>query len=89
MEKLSFQCKKLLTSLDIDSACFNGFTSGTDVCGDQNFLLSVSEAIDDSGPLLHLHLSAKQRHLVAFSGQLACQPARSLPCLDQAENRVS
>lgn len=58
-----------------------GVTSGADVGGDQDLLLSVSEAVDDSSSLLHLHLPTEQRHLVALPGQLTCQPARRLPCL--------
>lgn len=60
-------------------------TSSTNICCDQDLLLAVSEAVNDSSPLLHLHLSTEQRHLVAFSGQLTCQPACSLPCLDNTE----
>lgn len=60
-------------------------TSGTNICGDQDFLLAISEAVDDSSPLLHLHLSTEQRHLVALSGQLPRKPASSLPCLDHRE----
>lgn len=47
-------------------------TSSTNICGDQDFLFAISEAVDDGSPLLHLHLSTEQRHLVALSGQLPC-----------------
>lgn len=47
-------------------------TSSTNICGDQDFLFAISEAVDHGSPLLHLHLSTEQRHLVALSGQLAC-----------------
>lgn len=60
-------------------------TSSTNICGDQDLLLAISEAVDNSSPLLHLHLPTEQSHLVALSRQLPCQPACSLPCLDHAE----
>lgn len=60
------------------------FTSGTNIGGDQDLLLAVPEAVDHRSPLLHLHFSAEQRHLVALFGQLSCQPTCSLPCLGQA-----
>ncbi len=71
--------------MSADSTASGFFTSSTNVCGDQDLLLAVSEAVDDSSSLLHLHLSAEQRHLVALSGQLPCQPACSLPCLNHTE----
>lgn len=56
-------------------------TSRTDVSSDQDFLLSFPEALDDSRSLLHLHLPAEQRHLVALPWQLPRQPACRLPRL--------
>lgn len=63
-------------------------TSSTNVCGDQDLFLAISEAVDDSGPLFHLHLTTEQRHLVALSGQLPCQPPCSLSCLNPREERA-
>ncbi len=57
------------------------YTSSTDVSGNENFLLAITETFDDRCPLFHLHLAAEQRHLVAFSGQLSCQPPGGFPGL--------
>lgn len=50
--------------MEFDS--FIRFTSGAHVGGDQNLLLSSSEALDDGSSLLHRQFSAQQCHLVAF-----------------------
>lgn len=71
-----------------DDTMHSVLTSSTNVCGDQDLFLAISEAVDDGSPLFHLHLAAEQRHLVALSGQLPCQPPCSLSCLNHTEEHA-
>ena len=44
--------------------------NGSKEWGKKNLLFTLSEPVDDSCPLFHLHLPAQNGHMVALSGQL-------------------
>lgn len=45
-------------------------TSGTDVGGDEDLLLALTEALDDAGPLDHCQLGRQDGHLVPVPAHL-------------------
>lgn len=47
-------------------------TSSTHIGCDKDFLLSLSETLDDCSSLFNSHLPTKQSHLVALFGQFSC-----------------
>lgn len=56
-------------------------TSGTDVGGNQDLLLALTEALDDAGPLHHGQICCQDGHLVPVLAHLPCQPVCHPPGL--------